>query len=326
MSVYKKFLATVDLPVLRPLVRDAGLKFIDVGGRGEAFSWLLPLASLADYYVAEPDDAEARRLAEQLPAQAPWRSVTVIPKAIANGSGVRNLYVTREPGMSSLLEPDSRLTHRYHLGGKFGVTNVVEVPTIPLDAAATQYGFADATFLKLDTQGTELEILHSAPQLLLSLVGIHTESEFQPLYKEQSLFADVDRFLRQAGFELVALKRTMLRRADYRKTVYSKRQIAWAHCLYLRDAATLVGAGATSPQRIWRLLAIAIAFQHFDLAFEIVSLIRSAGLLSETDVKQLDQDVERCAAFATRHLVHKVGSEGVAALLAASFRDKGQFD
>jgi hypothetical protein len=216
--VYKKFLVSVDLPVLTPLVRDAGLKFIDVGGRGEAFSQLLPLASFADYYA------------------------------------------------------------------------------------------------------------QSGPQLLESLVGIHTESEFQPLYKEQSLFADVDTFLRQAGFELVALKRTMLRRAGFRKTLYSKRQIAWAHCLYLRNAATWVDADAIPPHRIWRLLAVAIAFQHFDLAFEIVSVVRSAGLLSDTDANQLDEDVERCAAFATRHVVQKVGSDGVAGLLAASFRDKGQFD
>lgn len=326
MSVYKKVLATLDLPVLTRLIRDAALRFIDVGGRGDAFSPLLPLASFADYYVAEPDEAEARRLVEQLPRQASWRSVTVIPKAIANGADVRSLYVTQEPGMSSLLEPDSRLTERYYLGRKFGVTDVVQVPTIPLDAAASQYGFTDATFLKIDTQGTELEILQSARQLLPSLVGIHTESSFQPFYKKQPLFADVDRFLREAGFELVTLNRTMLRRAAYRGTLFSKREIAWAHCLYLRDATTLVAASGASPARIARLLALAVAFQQFDLAFEIVPVIRSVGFLDETESKQLDHDIERCAVYATRHIVWKAGSDRIAALTAGSSRDKGQFD
>jgi FkbM family methyltransferase len=326
VSIYKKVFATLELPVLTRLIRDAALKFIDVGGRGKAFSPLLPLASFADYYVAEPDDAEARRLVDQLPRQAPWRSVTVVPKAIANSADVRSLYITDKPGMSSLLEPDSRLTQRYYLGKKFGVTNVVQVPTIPLDSAASQYGFADATFLKIDTQGTELEVLQSGRQLLPSLVGIHTESMFQPFYKKQPLFADIDGFLRQAGFELVTLNRTMLRRAAYRRAVYSKREIAWAHCLYLRDATTLVAVPGASLKQIGRLLALAVAFQQFDLAFDIVSVVRSAGFLDDTESRQLDQDIERCAVYATRHVVRKAGSDGVAALMAGSFRDKSQFD
>src|SRR5262249_8036373 len=223
-------------------------------------------------------------------------------------------------------EPDARVTQRYHLSKKFTVTDVVQVPTIPLDAAASQYGFTDATFLKIDTQGTELEILQSAPQLLPSLVGIHTESSFQPFYKPQPLFGDVDRFLRQAGFDLLALNRTMLRRAAYRDALYSKREIAWAHCLYLRDATALVAAAGGSLQRIGRLLALAVAFQQFDLAFEIASVVRSAGFLDDTESKQLDQDVQRCAVFATRHVVQKAGSDGVAALMAGSLRDKSQFN
>src|SRR4030095_2262722 len=231
-----------------------------------------------------------------------------------------------EPGMSSLLEPDSRLTQRYYMGKKFGVTDVVQVPTISLDAAASQYGFADATFLKIDTQGTELEILQSARQLLPSLVGIHTESLFQPFYKKQPFFADVDRFLRQAGFELVTLNRTMLRRAAYRNALYSTREIAWSHFVYLRDATTLAAAPRASLKGIGRLLALAVAFQQFDLAFEIVPVVRSAGFLDAREEKQLDQDIERCAVYATRHVVRKAGSDRVAALMAGSFRDKSQLD
>lgn len=324
MSLYRKVFRAEHLPVLARLMRDADLKFVDVGGRGEAFAPLLPLASFADYYVAEPDVTEAGRLAERLAQETPWRSVTVIPKAIASETGVRNLYLTAQPGMSSLLEPNSRIVQQYHhLAKRFRVIEVVQVPTMPLDAAAEQYGFADATFLKIDTQGTELEILQSGAALLRSVVGIHTESLFQPLYKGQALFADVDRLTRQAGFELVALNRTLLRRAGYRKSLYSKRLITWAHCLYLRDATSLQSAGR-SPQQIWRLLALAVTFQYFDLAFEIVSIIQSAGLLGDADVEQLDRDVERCAAFATQLFVEQVGSDGVPALMAASFRDRSQ--
>jgi len=58
------------------------LKFIDIGGRGSAFYPVLTLAPFANYFVSEPDAAEADALAERLPLEAPWRSVTLMaPRA-----------------------------------------------------------------------------------------------------------------------------------------------------------------------------------------------------------------------------------------------------
>ena len=329
MPIPKKLFAVLDLPVLTSLLQDAGVKIVDVGGRGSAFHPLLTLAPFAHYFVSEPDVEEAERLRKQLPDEAEWRDVTVITEAIASRRGVANLHVTIQPGMSSLLEPDVEVTRRFHLAQKFRVVSIVEVPTLPLDEAAAQYGFADAAFLKLDTQGTELDILESGPRLLgESLLGVHTESCFHAFYKGQAVFAEIDSHLRHRGMVLFSLSRTTLRRSGFRKSLYSKRIIAWAHCLYFREPETLLAASGDALRRqLSRLLAMALAFQHFDLAFEIVGLAHRVQLVPDIDLTRLREEVERAAGLSTRYMLHK--AEGVRfadSIMARSFRDKNHLE
>ena len=329
MPIPKKLFAVLDLPVISALLQDADLTLVDIGGRGSAFYPFMTLAPFAHYVVSEPDAGEAARLRDQLPRAAPWRMVTVMTEAIASRRGIADLHVASEPGMSSLLEPDQKVTARFHLASKFKIESVVEVPTLPLDDAAAQYGFAGAACLKADTQGTELDILASGPRLVgESLLGVHVESCFHAFYTGQAVFADVDSHLRQRGFMLVSLNRTALRRSGYRTHLYSKRVIAWAHCLYLREPDTLLDAATdASRRRMSRLLALAVAFQHFDLAFEIAAIARRGQLLPESDSTRLVEELERCAALSTRYMQHKAQERVVAdALMAPSLRDKSHLE
>jgi FkbM family methyltransferase len=309
-------------PGVMALLGRAGLTFVDIGGRGAAMGQLLPLAPIGRYVTCEPDVDEARRLAEAMAAENLWRAVTVVTEAIASRRGEATLYLTHQLGMSSLLEPDPDVAKHIYLSQKFGVARTVTVPVIPLDDAAAQYGFTDACFLKIDTQGTELDILQSGPRLLReSVVGVYVECNFRPFYKHQSLFADVDAHLRQHGFSLFTMSRANLRRTGYRPALYSRRITTWSHCLYLREPDTLAAAGLAPA--LPRLLALALAFHHYDLAFEIVDALRDAGQLSGAEAGPLTAEIEAVAAFTTSVLGRKAARhESADALRAADFRDR----
>jgi FkbM family methyltransferase len=64
----------------------------------------------------------------------------------------------------------------------------------------------DKVFLKIDTQGFEKQILDGATQSLPRIIGIQVELSLVPLYKDQSSFTDIIRFLEQAGFTLMSLE------------------------------------------------------------------------------------------------------------------------
>jgi FkbM family methyltransferase len=277
-------------PVLVSLLQDADLQFVDIGARGRPRPELVALAPYARLVAIEPDEEEARRLADTQ-NDGSWRAHTVVQAAIGRRVGEATLHKTASPGMSSLLEPDPAVYTRFVNADAFEVVGSASVRTVPLDLAARQYGFEDACFLKVDTQGTELEILRSGPALVANAVGVYVETLFRPFYKGQSLFADVDAHLRGCGYELVELRRSALRTGTFRPGLYSEHQIAWAHCLYLRNPATLTGARAVA-----RTICVALAYGQHDLALDLAA--RHEGRL----VDAIEEYAERATRRRLRHL------------------------
>ena len=124
-----------------------------------------------------------------------------LPYAIADGMR-RKFYVTNTGMTSSLLRPNLRFTRLFNnLAELMQVVSTPEIDTVRLDDVA-EIREQGCDLLKLDTQGSEAEILHHATKTLERCLIIQCEVEFVPLYEEQPLFADVDRLLRGRGFML----------------------------------------------------------------------------------------------------------------------------
>jgi hypothetical protein len=161
------------------------------------------------------------------------------------------------------------------------------------------------------------------------VLGVYLEANFQPLYKTQPVFADVDAYLRAQGFTLCSLNRTGLRRAGYRQKVYSKRVIAWAHCLYLREPASLAQRGDEAARRdLPRLLALAMTFQFYDHVFEILEGCRARGVLAPAELDVLSHELDELSRHVTnrflRDAANKQAEDRRESLLAGTFRDKSR--
>jgi hypothetical protein len=79
------------------------------------------------------------------------------------------------------------------------VVATVQVDTVRLDDVV-EIRTRGCDLLKLDTQGSEAEILSHASETLKRCLIVQTEVEFVPLYEGQPLFAEVDQLLRAHGF------------------------------------------------------------------------------------------------------------------------------
>lgn len=55
-------------------------------------------------------------------------------------------------------------------------------------------------FLKVDTQGTDMQVLKGTEGLMDSLIGIKVEMSLLPLYEHETLYLDMLNFLHQRGF------------------------------------------------------------------------------------------------------------------------------
>jgi len=111
-------------------------------------------------------------------------------------------HLTREPACSSLYEPDPALTSTHPALDCARLVGAEEIEAVTLDDWARKAGTGPIDYLKLDTQGSELEILGGAERVLADVRCLEIEVEFNPIYRGQPVFSDVDSHLRARGFVL----------------------------------------------------------------------------------------------------------------------------
>jgi len=248
--------------------RSEPLGLIDVGSLGGVHPAAEPAASLIQALCFEPDEESFRALERQYASPAPYAAVKVMRDALSGRRGERDLYVARVPTNTSLLEPNPRFISRYH-AERFLVERVIQVATRPLDEVA-EAPFGEV--LKVDTQGSEHEILEGATRLLRErCVAVFCEVEFFQVYRGQKTLSDIDVLLRQHGFSLYGLY------PHYRSTKsldpsreHTEERLMWADAVFFKDPFDDLNDGKTLPPRAIDCLILAAWLTGFyDFAIEL---------------------------------------------------------
>jgi FkbM family methyltransferase len=275
---------------LQKLFEYSKIKILDVGARGGPLSSFRLFADHAELFICEPDAGEVQKIEQDLKREGRWKKVTALPFALSSKPGTAVLHCGEKPGLSSLLEANKdELKKFFSISGWSRIEKDVLVPTDTLDHAAEKFGFQDIAVIKLDTQGTELDILKSGPQTLTSVLAVYVEMESIPLYKGQPLFHEVYAFLEGQGMRCVDLKRSLHRRKSVHKPIYSKREMTWTHGLYFRTRHA-DGGKLTSDEKI-RLACIACAFEYFDYAVWLLEHQDVQDRLTELGLAGVPEDI-----------------------------------
>lgn len=186
--------------------------------------------------------------------------------------------MTQDPACSSLYAPIPDVIAEFP---ELEVTQLVRTEEVKLKRldvwCAGQQTRPHA--MKLDVQGAELDVLRGSVGVLSDVVMIELEVEFNRIYAEQPLFADVDAFLRARGFRLWRLGQLVhysrgrvsqttviqdLQAFDSQRVGFAAAggEVFWAHAWYV---AGDVLTGASEERRLRAALASA-AFGFEDLA------------------------------------------------------------
>jgi FkbM family methyltransferase len=226
---------------------DEPLVVADVGCRwGFADTWE-QLGGRCRAIGFEPDERECEQLRERY-HDRPW--VEIVAKALGRTAGPATLYITREPACSSLYRPLDDVVDRHPRLETQRLADRERIELVTLDDWRADHGVDRIDLVKLDTQGSELDVLRGAARTLERVVAVQTEVEFNRMYEAQPLFGDLDGFLRDHGFVLWHLEnlchhrqrgaRSGLRRGnqlfDFDAVRFSRRagQLFWADALFVR--------------------------------------------------------------------------------------------
>jgi len=89
---------------------------------------------------------------------------------------------------------------RFPQPGRFDVVGKTTVDAVTLDSVIRD---RKCDFIKIDTQGGELEILKGATRTLRNCIGLECEVWFAPVYYGAPVFGDICAFMKEHGFEFV---------------------------------------------------------------------------------------------------------------------------
>jgi FkbM family methyltransferase len=143
----------------------------------------------------------------------------------AVGSAVAQLdfHVSKNSELSSLLNASAAVENPF---SATPVQKTISVPVTTVDCYLAHKNINHIDILKSDTQGFDLEVLRGA-SATLSRGAVDTvliEVLFFSLYQDQGTFGDIEQFLKQKGYGLIALY----------EIVRSRGAISWATACFHR--------------------------------------------------------------------------------------------
>ena len=200
---------SLNKPLQMPEINLSPIVVFDVGARS-GFGLLNNLSSKLDVYCFEPEPTSFQELQTFYAEHNPFNTIQLLNIALCNTNGEATLHLTKHLDMCSLLEPDveqfkrefQQVPNSQNWFDSLMLLEKINVKTERIDDFALKNKISNIDFLKIDTQGTELEVLKGAEHYLTSkkISVIKVEASLANMYKNQAFFKDVDAFLREKGY------------------------------------------------------------------------------------------------------------------------------
>ena len=168
------------------------LVLIDIGGAGGLQKrWKLFEKNIRAIFV-EPDQRSFLKLKNN--------ELEIINKALWSKTTQKEFYLTKKLYTSSLYVPNRTYLDLFPDNKRYDILKTTKIEVIELDNLVNIHN--QPHFLKLDIQGSELEVLKGSVNTLKNVLGLEVEVNFKEIYAKIPLYCDVEKFLYSQGFVL----------------------------------------------------------------------------------------------------------------------------
>lgn len=276
------------------LLQETPITCLDVGGRGGVQEFFLPYLDIIQVDAFEPDTLACEAAQDNAPAQ-----VNFFPVALGRKTGTVPFYLTKRASGSSLYEPNPDKMHRYSNAAYGDVDKILDMDVLSYSDFRKKYNRPRANIVKMDTQGSELDILQSfSKKDFNEVVCVLAEVEFVDMYKNQPLFHDIDKYMRRRNFTLFDLRTarcylTKDQERDHylRKLGYGSGTNQISSYLMAGDALYFRKFEDNCPKdqkTFIQLLLSYLMFLYFDHALELLDLGLKHKVINQDQTTQLE--------------------------------------
>lgn len=266
---------------MNKLLKKSKITLVDVGASGGVHKRWKKINGSLFTLLFEPDNRSFLELSKN----AKDHNSHVFNYALSDKEGVTKFFLCKVKQKSSCLEPNFDFLKLFHNPDRFSVVDQLECKCNTLDNILSNVSFGPVDFIKLDTQGTELDILRGSEKTLDDVFGVEVEVEFAKLYKNQSLFFDVNHYITNKNFVLMDLSRYHWKRDVY-KTGIEKGQLIFSDALYLRTPEYIASSKGLTKEKVFKAIAIYLVYGYIDLAFSLLSKSQVRALIEVIEYHQ----------------------------------------
>jgi FkbM family methyltransferase len=175
---------------------------LDVGANKGQFRDLLrqEVGFLGQILSFEPVSQYHKLLKARSAEDDLWR---IYDFALGSEPGEAEINVTQSPGLNSFLAPRTDVVEGFWKDD--AIVGVEKVQIRTLDAVLAEADIdcsARGVYLKLDTQGFDLEVIKGADRSLKHIRGLQTEASIRPIYQGMPTYIEAVNTLNKSGFDL----------------------------------------------------------------------------------------------------------------------------
>lgn len=275
---------------------DFKISLLDIGARDNLqWPWENLNKEILDVHLFEPEENEMNNLKKTSPSTFNIHNHLLSDKK-------ENIYLNlnKSLGTSSINEPNFDFLKHFTDYERFNLAKKVEFQSTTLDKLYNDNFIPKTDFAKIDTQGSELKILHGGKSYFKNLLAIEVEVNFASIYVNQCYFSDVDDFIRnKLKLTLWDLKTIDWKYANGAKNSYNKKgQIIFGDALYLKSMDQLDEFIKPLDKVLKRIAVIKIILISLIYGFidYAISLLKNSDFnifLYESDMKYLNNAIDQ---------------------------------
>jgi FkbM family methyltransferase len=274
------------------------LSVVDIGGAVNLQPHWHRFHQVADYVVYEPHPQSYKELMERQANGNYYKNFQYLNRALSDAGGERTLYVTNVPTGSSLLPPKKGSIGDYPGNSYFYPLREEKIMTTTLRDSLNEAQVQRVDGVKLDTQGTELDIMKGMDAgRLAQLLFVEMEVSVAKSYEgSETSLEDVIPWMRDLGLELFDLRtnRSMGNAARLPKGTVTDvlaaernspalaQRLVEVDAIFFRDPRHLIDRGVERAV-LQRLIVAMCAYNLYSEAIFAVHYGAEKGVLSAED-------------------------------------------
>jgi FkbM family methyltransferase len=290
IKYYKNFVYGNNIPkndIIR-LLSEEKIVIADIGSTGGLDARWFFLEGYIKKYSFDPD-SRAENIDDDLEL--------VFNLGLWSSEVQKEIFLTRFPSASSVFPPNANFLCRFLNHKCHDILGSAQIKMARLDSVIQNNSPLD--FIKVDTEGSDLEILYGASKAIkTTVIGIQVEAQFVERNQGSPMFSDLDPVIRGDGYWLMELKRQSWIRNNDLNNIDTIPQLIWADAIYMitENEALKRANDMYSSRRfeyLSKIVLISIAYGYIDYAMEILQSFFNNNLISRDEMNMIKEVIDK---------------------------------